>query len=361
MGRLIVAGSGFAGIRAVELLSSLCLNGYDCLWISPSGTFTFQPLLPAVAAGRLEAGDVAWSLESFARRKGFQLVKGAVELLGDGYLVLDSGERLEFDYAIICLGSTPNFYGVPGAEEYARTFYTLEDAIAVRERLRRGDTFIIVGGGPVGVELAGELASAGSEVYLVEMLPQPLALLGNRRASNLAEEELKRRGVRLILGKRVVRVLEGGVELENGEVLACENCTVVWTAGVKGPSIRLERREPLAKHGFLEVDETLKLRGYTRVYAAGDCTYHKLSCPPLKVVREALRMAAVASKNVMRRIASSEKQGKYRPLVTTCRPLLAVCIRNECIMVLGRRIALRTKLPAKYHERLRGIYARKLA
>jgi NADH dehydrogenase len=221
----------------------------------------FLPLLPAVAAGRLEVDRVAWSVEGLAGRARFTLVRGRVEAVGDGWLSLDTGERLEFDYAIVALGARPNFYSVEGAAEHSVTLYTLEDAVRIRNALEEGAGFIVVGAGPVGVEVAGELAARGAEVYLVEMLEEPLAMLGNRRASRLARRLLERLGVRLAMGRRVVRVGDGFVEVEGSGRIGCSGCLVVWTAGIRGPGVRVECPDAMARWGFIAVGSNLMVRG----------------------------------------------------------------------------------------------------
>ncbi|ABM80189.1 NAD(P)/FAD-dependent oxidoreductase [Hyperthermus butylicus] len=364
MTRIVVVGSGFAGVEAVASLSSLC-DRYECIWVTARAQMVFLPLLPALAAGRYRVEEVFWSIESYARRAGFAVIEKPVEVLGDGWLVA-GGERIDYDYAIAGLGARPAFYGVPGAAEHSITLYSVEDAETIRKLLDRIDGLVIVGAGPVGVELAGEVAlwarRVGSplKIWLIDMLSEPLALLGNQRASELARELLEKLGVELVLGRRVVRVAENHVELEDGSKVGCQGCAIAWTAGIGGPDVKLEKDTALGKAGFILVDETLRAKGYRRLYVAGDAASYQAQCPPLKLAREAIRMARHAVSN-LRAGLNGGKPKPYKPFITTCRPLLGVCIgKADCILALGKNIALKTRLPAWYHERVRRAYQSRL-
>ncbi|KSW11543.1 hypothetical protein CF15_01520 [Pyrodictium occultum] len=369
MARIVVVGSGFAGVEAVRRLTGLglCERG-ECVWVTSRPSMVFLPLVPALVSRRYRPEDVEWSVEAYAGRLGVSLVAKRATAVEEGRIRLEDGETIDFDYAVIAAGARPAFYGVPGAEELSLTVYGAEEAWRLGGMIEEGriQSMVVVGAGFVGVEVAAEALwlarRLGRElrVTLVDMLQEPLQLLGNEKASRLARRLLEEMGAGFRMGQPVTRVYEGGVELKDGSRV--EGDVVIWSAGLRGPGIEAPR-EALARGGFLRVDEYLRVPGLGgRVYAAGDATeFRRGQCVALKMAREALRSAARAVNNIAARMQGAGEK-PYHPLITSYRPLAGITLGpEEGILVLGKRLALRSNLAHWYHERVRRLYQELLA
>lgn len=366
--RIVVVGSGFAGVEAVRKLHKLGLcDGNECVWVTANSKLVFLPLLPALVSRRYRPEDVEWSVRGYAGRLGVELVAKRVAAMEPGRMRLEDGEVLEFDYAVVAAGARPAFYGVPGAEELSVTVYGTGEAWRLGEMIEQGrvGSMVVVGAGFVGVEVAAEALwlarRLGRElrVTLVDMLEEPLQLLGNKKASKLTREVLEELGARFEMGRPVTRVYEGGVELKDGTRV--EGDVVVWSAGLRGPGIEAPK-EALARGGFLQVDEYLRVQGLGgRVYAAGDAmAFRRGDCISLKMAREALRSASRAVENIAARLRGRSEQ-PYKPLITSCRPMAGVGLGpDRGVLILGKKLAFRSTLVHWYHEKLRRSYEKLL-
>jgi len=368
--RVVVAGSGFAGVEAVRVLGLLGVcrpgGGVECLWVTPRPVLSFVPYAPAVAAGRFSTEELEWGVEGLAERSGFSVVEKRLAAVRGRTAVLEDGEELEFDYLLVAAGARPAFYGVRGADTVAIPLYSLADAERLREAAGRASRVAIVGAGFVGVEAAAELLEAaraeGRElgVTLVDLLPEPLGLLGNRAASRLVRRILEEMGAEFVMGEPAAEIDEGGVVLRSGRRVEAD--VVVWSAGFQGPAIEVPG-EALGRGRFLVVDEYLRVRGMEGVYAAGDAAAieRQDGCCALKMAREALRSGAAAAVNIAEELRGG-KPHSYRPLMTNCVPQAGLMLGpKRGVMVLGKGIAFESLLPHLYHERIRAEYAELLA
>ena len=370
MARVVVAGSGFAGVEAVRVLGLLgaCRpgGGVECLWVTPRPVLSFVPYAPAVAAGRLERGELEWGVEALAERSGFSIVEKRLAAVRGRTAVLEDGEELEFDYLLVAAGARPAFYGVKGAVTVAIPLYSLADAERLREAASRASSVAIVGAGFVGVEAAAELLEAARaegrslEVTLIDLLPEPLGLLGNRAASRLVRRILEEMGAEFVMGEPAAEIDERGVVLRSGRRVEAD--VVVWSAGFQGPGIEVPA-EALGRGRFLVVDEYLRVRGMEGVYAAGDAAWieRRDGCCALKMAREALRSGAAAAVNIAEELRGG-KPHSYRPLMTNCVPQAGLMLGpKRGVMVLGKAVAFESLLPHLYHEKIRREYAELLA
>lgn len=363
--RLVVVGSGFAGVEAVKKLGKLGLcERAECLWVTLAPKMVFLPLTPALAGQRYEPGDVEWGVEYLARSAGVDMVVARVVAVGRDRILLEGGEALKYDYMVLAAGARPDFYGVPGAEENSATMCSVGEAWWLGRRVGDGriSSLVVVGAGFVGVEAAAELLSLAGrqglelDVTLVDVNPEPLGALGNRRASRLVRGILESLGARFEMGQPVVGVSEDGVVLRDGSKLKVD--AVVWAAGFKGPGIKAPR-EALTRHGFFRVDRYLRILGMGgKAYAAGDSMHFEHGGQlSLKMAREAIRSASTAIHNIAARIRGAGEK-RYRPLITSRRPLAGVCLGPEKgVLILGKRLAFTTRLVNLLHEEFRRRYA----
>ena len=173
MPHVVVVGAGFGGVSATDELAK---EGFRVTLLDQFPYNTFQPLLYQVATGGLNPGDVTYSLRYFAARARRRAVPRRAEVVGIDHdqreVICGDGFRVGFDYLIIGNGITTNHFGIPGAAEYTMSMYTRAEALRVRDMIfgsleiiagrsdpnSSGFTVVIVGGGPTGVEMAGQLA-----------------------------------------------------------------------------------------------------------------------------------------------------------------------------------------------------------
>lgn len=333
--KVVVVGAGFAGLHAARVLGRAPV---EVTVVDRNNYHTFQPLLYQLATSGLEASDIAYPVRAvFWRSRNVKFRYGAV-IGADwhaGEVTLADGDRLAFDYLIIAPGATANFFGVPGAETGAFPLYTLSDARRLRDHIltcfERADrhrddrtgalTFVVVGGGPTGVETAGALAelvdsalvhdfvdlNRGSvRIILVEMGDCVLGAFAPR-ARHSAAAELASRGVEVRLGEAVASVESDRVTLASGEVIATR--TVVWAAGVQASHLASRLGATGGAGGRIRVERDLRLPGHDRVFAAGDVAAVPADraervCPQLAQV--AIQSGKHAARNVVRLLDGQE-------------------------------------------------------
>ena len=294
---VVVVGIGFAGLACARGLANLP----DVLVtvVDKTNHHLFQPLLYQIAIAGLEAPEIAEPARALLRNSHnvrFRMgAASAVEL--DAGTVRIEDRLVRFDYLAICTGSTTATFGIPGVEEHALEMKTLDQALTIRDHIlsaceaatREADpdrrrallTFVIVGGGATGVELAGALAELRLHVLprdypeigrdefrviMIESTDQPLQSMSSKLRDYTSRTLESHFQVDMINGTRVVEVQKDGVVTNTGDRI--DAYTVVWTAGITGATIS-GLPEPVAG-GRIETEPTLSLPGYPNVYVAGD-------------------------------------------------------------------------------------------
>jgi NADH:ubiquinone reductase (H+-translocating) len=300
----------------------------------------FQPLLYQVATAGLSPGDIAspirWILRKQAR---LRVLLANVERIDTAakHLVLDRGDRLPYDYLIVAAGATHSYFGHDEWSGVAPGLKTLDDALALRRRLllafeeaeRETDparqrfllTFVLIGGGPTGVELAGALAEianqalkeqfdvvdpASARILLIEAGPSILpAFPAGLRDS--ARRSLRRLGVDVREGHAVTNVEPGAVSIGDQRI---EAHTIVWAAGVAAEPISRDLSQDLDRVGRVNVNPDLSVSGHPRVFVAGDLASfsHQTGKPLPGVAQVAKQQGARAAANIGRLIAGQPTQ-----------------------------------------------------
>jgi NADH dehydrogenase len=288
--RLLILGGGFAGLDVARSIgrSRAAHEYWDALLIDKENFFQFNPLLPAVAVGAVETRHIVYPLRDMASHNRIRFFKNkATDVdFARREVHLHNDLLVPFDTLVIAVGSVTNYYGVPGAMEYTRPFKTIVDAMYVRARVvelfemaeqaetaeqrKRLLTFVIVGGGVTGVEVAAEL----SDMALDTLLPKypsisrsdfsvTIVETGDRiipaarpEHSRYVHRFLAKRGVKILLGHGAARVEPKCVWVTDGS--AVESFTTLWTAGVRPPE--LVDRLPVShtKDGRVIVDAYLR-------------------------------------------------------------------------------------------------------
>ncbi len=297
--RIVILGAGFAGLAAARKLSHHLGRSARITLIDERNYHLFTPMLYQAAVCSVAPYDIAYPIREFTSRHGVTFRRGAVTGVdwSAHRVQLDNGS-IEYDYLIIALGSTTNYFGNTGVQEHTLPMKHLEDGIAIRNRVAdvldqaaiTSDpdtkksllTFVVVGGGATGVETAAELRDFLREVLLQDyrqiepdqarilVIESEDHLLGHMgaRLARLALERLSQMGIEVWLNARAKEVTPGAVTTDDGRRIQAG--TVIWTAGVRAPDVVARLDAPHGKGGGLVVDEYLQVRDHPGVYAVGD-------------------------------------------------------------------------------------------
>lgn len=330
--QVVIIGGGFAGLAAARRLAK---TPCEVTIVDRHNHHVFQPLLYQVATAGLSPGDIAspirWILRKQAR---LRVLLATVEKLDTRakQVVLDRGERIAYDYLIVAAGATHSYFGHDEWAQTAPGLKTLDDALGIRHRLllafedaerepnpvyqRRLLSFVIIGGGPTGVELAGALGEIARQVLrtefdnvdpaiaritLIEAGPAILPSFPDTLRES-ARVALLRLGITVRLGKAVTKVEPGAVWLGDERLDAH---TILWAAGVAGSPIAKDLGPNLDRAGRVIVEPDLSVAGYPGVFVAGDLASfpHQTGKPLPGVAQVAKQQGRRAAANVASLIA----------------------------------------------------------
>jgi NADH dehydrogenase len=341
---VLVIGGGFGGLAVVRQLARARRRGrlpVHVTLVDRRNHHTFQPLLYQIATAGLQTQDVGISLRAILRRQDVDIRLGEVTGIDTDRraVTLSSGAELTYDHLVVAAGAITEDFGVPGVAEHAFGLKSLAEATMLRnEVLRRFEeatsardaaaddvatlSFVVAGGGPTGVELAGALAELVDlvvrrdhptldvervRIVLVEARDQ---LLGgfSARAGEAALDGLRERGVDVRLEVGIASVAADHVTLTDGDVLPTR--LVVWAAGVAASPLAGLLGVELARGRRIPVDEHLRVRGLDGVFAIGDIALvEDASGRPLPQVAP----VAIQQAHHVVRVLSDEARGRPSP------------------------------------------------
>jgi NADH dehydrogenase len=294
---VVIIGGGFAGLAAARELANQRVR---VTIIDQHNFHTFLPLLYQVATAGLEPADVAYPIRTiFGHAKNVGFRHGRVRLVDHAHssVTLDDESEIPFDHLVVATGARAAYFGIPGASQFALPLYTLSDARHVRNRLllslevadvHAGDesphlTYVVVGGGPTGVETSGALAElirivvrrdglqideSKVRILLVDLAPRLLTAFPTA-ASKYTENQLIAMGVEVQLDRSVVEVEEHAIRFGDGEHL--ETTVVIWAAGVTASdTLANALQEKPGPSGRALVTSDLRLAESSNVWVIGD-------------------------------------------------------------------------------------------
>lgn len=273
--RTVIIGGGYAGISAK-------ITDPKAVIIDKSHYFLHTNRLIDVVEGKPP---------SVAETPRVVDVEG--EVLGVDFksrIVKITGGEVKYDKLIISAGYTQDLSRVPGASQYSFPFQETSDAIKLRESVKEESEVVIVGGGSLGVELAGVLRG---KVTVLEGAKRLLSFLPEE-VSSYAERALRNKGVQVVTGASVQEVKERTVITSKGEF---RGDVIIFAGGFTGPELAKRLGLPL-KAGRIVVNDTLQVEGYDGVYAAGDCAVHNKNFWPMSA-QVATQAGEVAARNAM--------------------------------------------------------------
>lgn len=294
--QIIVIGAGFGGLETVKGLAN---TDADITLIDKRNFHLFQPLLYQVATADLSPADVAWPIRSiFSKQKNVRVVMADVTGVDTEAQSVTAGDKtFAYDHLIIATGAKHSYFGNEDWEPHAPGLKRVIDATEIRKRVlvaferaemaetdedrRKQLTFVIIGGGPTGVELAGAISELArfaladdfhhadtrqARVILAEAGDRVLRAFPED-LSDYAHKALEKLGVEVVLNKKVEVAGTDGVRLE-GEPLSC--ATVLWAAGVAVPRVAKWLEVEADRSGRITVDDRLNAVGVDNVFVIGD-------------------------------------------------------------------------------------------
>ncbi|KAJ4982079.1 hypothetical protein NE237_032916 [Protea cynaroides] len=315
--RVVVLGTGWAGTSFLRNLDS---SLYDVQVVSQRNYFAFTPLLPSVTCGTVEARSIVEPIRKIVRKK-----KGEIRFWEAECTKIDAANKkvhcqsvqevgsdskeefvVDYDYLVITVGARPNTFNTPGVEENCHFLKEVEDAQRIRrsvidcfesaslpnlseEERKKSLHFVVVGGGPTGVEFAAELHDFVNE-DLVKLYPRVKDLIKislleagdhilnmfDKRITVFAEEKFGRDGIDVKTGSMVVKVTDTAIftkEMKTGEISSAPYGMVVWSTGIGTRPVIMDFMKQIgqANRRVLATDEWLRVEGCENTYALGDC------------------------------------------------------------------------------------------
>lgn len=358
--KVVVIGAGFGGLQAIKKLSRN--NDLEITVIDKKNHHLFQPLLYLVATAVLSPADIAIPIRSLVgERSNVTVVLGeATKVDLAAKTVYYQNTSTNYDYLILSAGARSSYFGNDHWEKYTIGLKNLKDALKIRHKLLisfekaelSGDpevvkallNYVIIGGGPTGVELAGSIAElshqiirdefhtidpALSKITLIEAAPRLLTTF-DVSLGEFTKKRLESRGVEVLTGARVIDIDERGVQLE-GKMIPTQ--TVIWAAGVQANSIASTLGATLDRSGRVSVDEFCNIEGHPEVFVIGDiANYSKGLERPLPGVSP---VAMQQGRYVAALIQGDLKNKKRKPFRYVDKGSMATIGRTDAVAQMG--------------------------
>jgi NADH dehydrogenase len=357
---VVIVGGGFGGLAAARKLARADVR---VTVVDRSNHYLFQPLLYQVAMAALSPAEIAVPIRAVFRddRNITVLMAEVVSFdLDHGRLACADGTTLIWDYLVVAAGAETNYYGHPDWSRYAPSLKSIEDALEIRRRvlvaLERAEsasdealrrellTFVVIGGGPTGLELAGAIAELARpiaesdfrridpswiKVVLLEAGERLLAAF-DPRLSDKAKDSLAEIGVEVRTGVRVTNIEARGVWIGD-ELIRSQS--ILWTAGVRPSGLAARLGAPLDRGGRVVVGKDCTLPGHPRVFAIGDLARFDTPEGPLPGVSP---VAMQQGRYVARMIEHDRRREPREPFHYVDKGSMATIGRSRAVAQIGR-------------------------
>ncbi len=354
--RVVIVGAGFGGLAAVRKLAGAPV---DVLLLDRNNYHAFWPLMYQVATAGLEPQDIALPVRTLLRKTpNVQFRVTVVERVDlEAQTVFTETGPIPYDELLIAAGSANNFFGLRQIETHGFGFKELPEALAIRNQIitrfeqaesetdpgarRRLLTFVVVGGGPTGVELAGAIAElvrhvmrkdhptldlSHVRILLIEMMDRLIPSFPAPLSRN-AQQTLASLGVEVWLQTSVAGMQHGALKLKDGTEIQTD--TVIWAAGVQGAPLVETLGVKLQRGRRIAVTPELQLPGHANVWVVGDLAY--LEAPDGKpypqLAAVAMQQGPVAARNILRKLRGQS----LRPFHYTDKGSMATVGRRSAV------------------------------
>lgn len=359
--RVLILGSGFAGLNAAKVFAGA--KGVEAIIIDQKNYHLFQPLLYQVASAALSPAEIAVPIRNiFSKHHNIKVIQGKVHKINaDTKSVLTNVGEFGYDYLIMACGARHFYFGNEIWEENAPGLKTIEQAIEIRRRVLTAFenaetekdhhkkikllTFVIVGGGSTGVELAGAIAELSrftfakdfrnidprrTRIILIEAGPRILPAF-SEKLSLQANRYLENLGVQVLTLKKVTKIDADGVDMGDERI---EAATVLWAAGIQASSLNRQLNGELDPMGRIVVEPDMSLKHYPEIFVAGDQAHfsHQTGKPLHGIAPVALQQGRFIAKNILRDLKNKPREDFHY----IDKGLLATIGRNKAVLEIGR-------------------------
>ena len=337
---IVIVGAGFGGVYTAKHLVKELGDSADITLINRDNYFLFTPLLHEVATGSLSHQSVVEPIPEIFRKTHVHFAQTEVHRIDfDNKSVEAKLRTFSYDYLVVASGAQTNTYGIPGVKENAFALKTLSDAVKLRTRIidsvkrasqtndadmrKRLLSFIVVGGGPTGVELTAELsefvvqvarsyysnALATNEIFITLIASgSAIAPQFSPQVRAKALSVLKGKGIQVLLDTAVTEVTGDGVEIsemakpgEPPRSRSITSGTIVWVAGIAATMPEMKGEAHMHKSGRLMVNEYLQVDGHTDAFALGDSAILAIKeggMPVPQLAQTATQEAKIVAQNI---------------------------------------------------------------
>jgi NADH dehydrogenase len=357
--RVVIAGAGFGGLTCARALKHAPV---DVLLVDRNNYHLFTPLLYQVASALLDPGEVARPVRQLIRPlPNADFLQASITGVDfDARRLLTDHGPVPYDYLVLATGAQTDYFGNPSLAKHAMGLKDLDEGLAIRnrilsrfeqsrwthdpERRRCLLSFVVVGGGPTGVEMAGavselirlvlrkdyrDLDTNEVRVVLIEAGPYVLgAFVPSLREA--ARRSLEHKGIEVMLNTKVESVTDMSVRLAGGQEIATS--TIIWTAGVKASALGQASGVPLVRQARMEVDPSLQIPGHPVVFVVGDLAGAGEGGERLPML---IPVAMQAGRHVAASISDMVARGGARSFHYKDPGIMATIGRNSAVAQLG--------------------------
>jgi NADH dehydrogenase len=356
--KIVIIGGGFGGLTAAKALKNADVK---ITLIDRTNHHLFQPLLYQVAAAALSPGDIATPIRGILRKqRNVRVILGEVERIDtDKKQIYLDNDSFYYDYLIVSIGSCTSYYGKDEWEKFAVGLKTIPDALRIRENIllsfekaeraydekeiQKHMTFVIIGGGPTGVEMAGAIAEISKQIMLkdfrridpyrtkiilIEALDRILPAF-DPEMSLRAKTSLEQLGVTVRLNTKVTNIDENGVWLDKELI---ETTNIIWVAGTKAPPLISSLNTSQDRLGRVLVENDCSVRNYPEVFVIGDAALFIKDNIPLPAVAP---VATQQGKYVAKIIKAGVPIEKRKPFKYLDKGKLATIGRARAVLEVG--------------------------
>ncbi|MGH2667277.1 NAD(P)/FAD-dependent oxidoreductase [Flavobacterium sp.] len=361
--RVVIIGGGFAGIALAKKLKN---KNVQVVLLDKHNYHTFQPLLYQVATGGLEAGSIAYPIRKVIQefQDFYFRLTSVKEIDTQNQKIISEIGDLHYDYLVIATGSKTNYFGNKEIERNSMSMKTIPQSLNIRSLILENFeqavltkdpndknsliNFVLVGGGPTGVELAGALAEMKKAILQkdypdldIQKMQINLIQSGDRilntmseKSSQAAEEFLLSLGVKIWKNVRVTNF--DGRTISTNSDLTFDTATVIWTAGVQGAVVAgLDAKSLVENVGRIRVNQFNQVAGYPTIFAIGDIASMETEKYPQghpMMAQPALQQGALLGENLIRLL----KKEPLVPFEYNDKGSMATIGRNKAVVDLPR-------------------------
>lgn len=338
--KVVIIGGGFAGVNVAKHLRN---KNMDVLLIDKKNHHLFQPLLYQVASAALSPADIAFPLrEIYKNSENISVMMGDVVSINkeEKTITLTCNQTVQYEYLVIATGARHSYFGHNEWEVFAPGLKTLKDALNIRETVllsfekaereekaeeaEKHLNFIVIGGGPTGVEMAGAIAEIAhntmfknfrrikpekSRIFLIEAGPRILPPYPPSLSAR-AKKDLESMGVEVLVDTMVTGVEKEGVQTKNGFIKAKN---IIWAAGNEASPLLKTLGVPLDRPGRVIVEKDLSVPGHPEIFVLGDaaCCFTKKGTPVPAVATAAIQQGHYVGK-IIKKMTPKEKRKPFK-------------------------------------------------